>query len=55
MPLFKYFVFYSFENLYWVVSFFREREEDGEDDVVLDIGQVKTCNLQMEKRSKHQM
>ena len=37
MPLFKYFVFYSFENLYWVVSFFREREEDGEDDVILDI------------------
>ena len=30
-------VFYSFENLYWVVSFFREREEDGEDDVILDI------------------
>ena len=30
-------VFYSFENLYWVVSFFREREKDGEDDVTLDI------------------
>ena len=33
----KKLVFYSFENLYWVVSFFREREEDGEDDVILDI------------------
>ena len=31
------FVFYSFENLEWVVSFFREREEDGEDDAILDI------------------
>ena len=33
----KKFVFYSFENLYWVVSFFREREDDGEDDAILDI------------------
>ena len=33
----KKFVFYSFENFYWLVSFFREREEDGEDDVILDI------------------
>ena len=23
--------------MYWVVSFSREREEDGEDDVILDI------------------
>ena len=33
----KKIVFYSFENLYWVVSFFREGEEDGEDDAILDI------------------
>ena len=33
----KKIVFYSFENFYWLVSFFREREEDGEDDVILDI------------------
>ena len=33
----KKFVFYSFENLYWIISFFRELEEDGEDDVILDI------------------
>ena len=33
----KKFVFYSFENWNWVVSLFREREEDGEDDVILDI------------------
>ena len=32
----KKFVFYSFENLYWIVLFFRELE-DGEDDVILDI------------------
>ena len=25
------------ENLYWVVLCFREREEDGEDDAMLDI------------------
>ena len=37
MLMIKKFVFYSFENLYWVVSFFREREEDGEDDAILDI------------------
>ena len=37
MLMIKKFVFYSFENLYRVVSFFREREEDGEDDVTLDI------------------
>ena len=36
-PLFKWSVFHLFENLYWVVSFFREREEDGEDDGILDI------------------
>ena len=33
----KKFVFYSFENFYWLVSFFREQEEDGEDDVILHI------------------
>ena len=33
----KQFVFYSFENLYWAVSFFWEREEDGDDYVILDI------------------
>ena len=33
----KKFVFYSFENWNWVVSLFRERKEDGEDDVILDI------------------
>ena len=37
MLMIKKFVFYSFENLYWVVSFFREREEDGEDDAIVDI------------------
>ena len=37
MLMIKKIVFYSFENLYWVVSFFREREKDGEDDVILDI------------------
>ena len=37
MLMIKKFVFYSFENIYWVVSFFREREEDGEDDAILDI------------------
>ena len=37
MLMIKKIVFQSFENLYWVVSFFREREKDGEDDVILDI------------------
>ena len=37
MLMIKKFVFYSFENLCQVVSFFREREEDGGDDVTLDI------------------
>ena len=32
-------VFYSFENLYWVAPFFREWEEDGEDDVILNISE----------------
>ena len=27
----------SFGNLHWVVSFFREREDDDEDDPILDI------------------
>ena len=30
-------MFYSFGNFCWLNSFFREREEDGEDDVILDI------------------
>ena len=29
-------MFYSFGNFCWLNSFFREREEDGEDDVILD-------------------
>ena len=37
MLMMKKFVFYSFENLYWIVSFFREGEEDGEDNTILDI------------------
>ena len=37
MLMIKKIVFFSFENLYWVVSFFREREKDGEDDAILDI------------------
>ena len=37
MLMIKKFVFHSFENLYRVVSFFREREEDGEDDAIWDI------------------
>ena len=37
MLMIKKFVFYSFKNLYWVVSFFRERKDDGEDDPILDI------------------
>ena len=37
MLMIKKCVFHSFENLYWVVTFFREREEGGEDDVILDI------------------
>ena len=34
-------VFYSFENFYWVVTSFRKQEEDGEDDVILDIETTK--------------
>ena len=37
MLMIKKTVLYSFENLYWAVSFFREQEEDGEDDAILDI------------------
>ena len=37
MIMIKKIVFYSFENLYSVVSFFREQGEDGEDHLTLDI------------------
>ena len=37
MLMIKKFVFYSFGNLHWVVSFFRKREDDEEDDPILDI------------------
>ena len=37
MLMIKKIVFHSFENLYSVVSFFREQEEDGEDHLILDI------------------
>ena len=30
-------LFHSFENLFWVVPFFREREEHGEGDAIMDI------------------
>ena len=37
MLMIKKFVFYSFKNVYWAVSFFRERKDDGEDGPILDI------------------
>ena len=57
MLMIKKFVFYSFENLYRVVSFFREREEDGEDDVTLDIETSENVQSTSGKaiKAKHQM
>ena len=53
MLMIKKFVFYSFENLYWYVSFFREREKDGEDDIILDIETSENVLFASAKRSKH--
>ena len=55
MLMIKKFVFYSFENLYWYVSFFRERKKDGEDDIILDTETSENVLSASGKRSKHQM
>ena len=45
-------LFYSFENLNWVVLFFREREKDGDNDVILDIETSKNVQSTSGKDAK---
>ena len=55
-PLFKCLwcknLYYSFKNVYWAVSFFREREDDGEDDPILDIETSESAQLTSGKAIK---